>query len=414
MLRNYLKVAWKVLLRRKFFTFISLFGIAFTLLVLMVATAVLDHVFAPHEVEPHADRTLYTTGMSMSGPNRSRGSSAGYGLLDRWVRTLPDVERVAITTLPDRIPIYHNGQKIISFFRYTDGAFWRIMHFDFLEGGPFSAEDDENGNHVAVINESQRQRYFDGQPALGRQLNIEGRGFRIVGVVRDVPIIRMMAFSEIWVPIGTMKGDAYKRALLGHFVGIILARDRADFPAIKAEFQARLQRVQLPDPKEFDRITGSVDTIFESFSRALFSKEGEESSHASWLKAIMVLAMLLFMALPTLNLVNINLSRILERSSEIGVRKAFGASSRTLVGQFVMENVILTLVGGALALVLSWITLAALGGSGFVPYAEFHLNLRIFLYGLMLATFFGVFSGVYPAWRMSRLHPAEALNGRIS
>ena len=414
MLRNYLKVAWKVLLRRKFFTFISLFGISFTLLVLMVATAVLDHVFAPHEVEPHADRTLYTTGMSMSGPNRSRGSNAGYGLLDRWVRTLPDVERVAITSLPDRIPIYHDGRKIVSFFRYTDGAFWRIMNFDFIEGGPFSAEDDENANHVAVINESQRQRYFDGQPALGRQLNIEGRRFRIVGVVRDVPFIRTMAFSEIWVPIGTMRGDAYKRALLGHFVGIILARDRADFPAIKAEFQARLQRVQLPDPKEFDRITGSADTIFESFSRALFSKDGEESSHAIWLKAIMVLAMLLFMTLPTLNLVNINLSRILERSSEIGVRKAFGASSRTLVGQFVMENVILTLVGGALALVLSWITLAALSGSGFVPYAEFHLNLRIFLYGLMLATFFGVFSGVYPAWRMSRLHPAEALNGRIS
>ena len=76
----------------------------------------------------------------------------------------------------------------------------------------------------------------------------------------------------------------------------------------------------------------------------------------------MLLVMFLFMALPTLNLVNINLSRILERSSEIGVRKAFGASSRTLVGQFVMENVILTLVGGALALVLSWITLTARSG----------------------------------------------------
>ena len=59
------------------------------------------------------------------------------------------------------------------------------------------------------------------------------------------------------------------------------------------------------------------------------------------------------MLLPTLNLVNINISRIMERASEIGVRKAFGASSRTLVGQFVVENIILTLVGGAFGLVLS-------------------------------------------------------------
>ena len=51
---------------------------------------------------------------------------------------------------------------------------------------------------------------------------------------------------------------------------------------------------------------------------------------------------------------------------------------------------------------------------GVIPYGEFHLNVRIFLYGLLLAVFFGVFSGVYPAWRMSRLHPAEALRGRTT
>ncbi len=56
----------------------------------------------------------------------------------------------------------------------------------------------------------------------------------------------------------------------------------------------------------------------------------------------MVGAALLFMLLPTVNLVNLNVSRIMERASEIGVRKAFGASSRTLVGQFVVENLVLT------------------------------------------------------------------------
>ena len=53
------------------------------------------------------------------------------------------------------------------------------------------------------------------------------------------------------------------------------------------------------------------------------------------------------MLLPAVNLVNLNISRIMERASEIGVRKAFGASSRTLVGQFVVENLVLTLVGAA-------------------------------------------------------------------
>ena len=67
MLRNYLKIAWKVLLRRKFFTFISLFGISFTLVVLMVTTAVLDHLFAPHDPEPHVERTLYVMEQVVDG-----------------------------------------------------------------------------------------------------------------------------------------------------------------------------------------------------------------------------------------------------------------------------------------------------------------------------------------------------------
>ena len=123
--------------------------------------------------------------------------------------------------------------------------------------------------------------------------------------------------------------------------------------------------------------------------------------------------MFLFMLLPAINLINITVSRILERSSEIGVRKAFGASSMTLIGQFVVENVILTLVGGVLGLVGSWLVLRGISESGLIPYAQYQINWRVFLYGLGLALVFGVFSGVYPAWKMSRLHPVEALKGGV-
>jgi putative ABC transport system permease protein len=101
----------------------------------------------------------------------------------------------------------------------------------------------------------------------------------------------------------------------------------------------------------------------------------------------------------------------MERASEIGVRKAFGASSRTLVGQFVVENVLLCLIGGAIGLVLSWAALGAIAASGILPYARFTLNPRLFFYAICLSGFFGLLSGVYPAFKMSRLHPVEALRG---
>jgi putative ABC transport system permease protein len=128
---------------------------------------------------------------------------------------------------------------------------------------------------------------------------------------------------------------------------------------------------------------------------------------------ILFLAILvaLFVTLPTVNLINVNISRILERASEIGVRKAFGAPTRTLVGQFVVENVVLTLGGAAIGLVLSAVVLRALNQSGFIAHSSFGVNLRVFAYAIVIAVGFGLVSGVYPAWRMARLHPVDALKG---
>ena len=92
--------------------------------------------------------------------------------------------------------------------------------------------------------------------------------------------------------------------------------------------------------------------------------------------------MLLFMLLPALHLVNLNIGRIEERTSEIGVRKSFGASTRTLVGQFVAENVLLTLVGAALSLPLSWGILAVVSLGG-LTYMDAGVLLRTFFFGVI-------------------------------
>lgn len=416
MLRNYLKVAMKVLMRRKFFTFISLFGVSVTLVVLLVATAMLDHVFAAHAPEVKGDRTLGVYLMSMKGPQATTSGFAGYLFLDRFVRPmtkLPAVEAVTCFSLPSSGVSYLNGKKIESSVKHTDGEFWRAMRFDFLEGGPYSAEDDKNARFVAVINEATRNKFFAGQPALGRTLEVDGQRFKVVGVVRDVPILRISPYSDVWVPISTWKSDAYKRELVGNFFGLIVARSRADFPQIKAEVQSRLKEAEklMPNPKMYTELAGGADTPFEAAARMILSSRQDES-HPEQLFLILLGLAVMFMLLPTVNLVNINLSRIMDRASEIGVRKAFGASSWTLVGQFVVENVLLTLVGCAIGLVLAGGALVAINASGVIPYAQLALNLRVFLDGLAIALFFGLFSGVYPAWRMSRVHPVQALRGR--
>jgi len=413
MLANYLKLAWRVLLRRKFFTLVSLFGVALTLVVLTVGAALLDHVFAAHPPESRLDRTLGVFHLRLKGPQAQSTGPPGYRILDREVRTLDGVERVAIFQLQRTAVSYQDGRKIRSWMKRTDGEFWKVLDFRFVEGGPFTTADEANGNHVAVINEASRDRFFGGAPALGRSFELDGQRFRVVGVVEDVPFLRFVPFADVWVPISTQRSTSYRNDINGDYMGLILAHDRSDFPAIQEQYQEHLAHLQFPDPEEFDHAIGGAETFFEAVSRLFMSSDFEES-HPGRLLSFFLAAAFLFMVLPAVNLVNLNLSRILERTSEIGVRKAFGGSSMALVGQFVVENLVVTLLGAALGLVLSAGVLRAIEASGVIPYADLTLNLRIFLYGVAAAFAFGLLSGVYPAWRMARLHPVEALRRRSS
>src|SRR6185369_7832386 len=260
MLKNYIKTAWKVLLRRKFFTFISLFAISFTLVVLMTASAILDHIFAPMAPETKQDRSLGIYQMEMKGKNSTWNSGAGYGLLDKYSRNLPGVELFSIFGEARKASSYKDGYEIKSDVKLTDGNFWKILDFTFLEGGPFTAEDDDRANNVAVINRSTREKFFGNQPALGKFIEIDQRQFRIVGVVENVPILRETPYSDVWMPIGTSPVVNFRSELMGSFHALILANSAKDFPAIKAEFKNRMKTVQFTDP-EYDTMTGVPETF---------------------------------------------------------------------------------------------------------------------------------------------------------
>ena len=306
---------------------------------------------------------------------------------------------------------FREGEKIESQLKCTDGAFWEILEFDFLEGRPYSVEEVEEGRRVAVINEATRRVFFGDEEAVGKYIELKDLPFRVVGVVPDVPFFRMVPFADIWAPHSAFGTDAYRRydSIFGHFQGLILAPGAAAIPLIQEEFADVLTRIEYPNPDQVNRLIASPTTLLDMVANLVFAL-GALTGRG--LMVLVVVLALLFMLLPVISLVNINTTRILERASEIGVRKAFGGSSLTLVGQFLAENVILTLLGGSLGLVLTWLVLQVLGAAAVVQYADFQLNHRIFLYALAMTLFFGLVSGVWPAWKMSRLHVVEAFQRR--
>lgn len=404
-MKSYLKLAFKVLGRRKVFTFISLFGITMTLVVLVVATSIIDDTFEPRQPESRFDRVLTVSVVSMKGPNSTETMNPGFGFVHDYVYTMPDIEAAAAFSDAAPIVIYRTNGHFDARLKRTDAAYWRILNFRFLEGRPFTADEEQRGALVAVITTGLRKRIFEDRPALGQNIEIDGRNFRVIGVVPDVPITRFAAWSDAWVPHTTERSSSYQHLFLGNYTGLVLARTRNDLPRLQREFADRVKRMPIEDPKTFTHIESGLDTRFESYAR------DATGNHAWQLRLLIGALAILFMSLPALNLVTLNLSRILERASEIGVRKAFGASRRSLVAQFVFENVLLTLIGGAISFVVAALVIAGLNRADLVTNAQFELNLRVFAYGIGIAIFFGLFSGAYPAWRMARLQAVNALRG---
>jgi putative ABC transport system permease protein len=349
--------------------------------------------------------------MSMSGDRTSWHAGPGFKLVDRYARGLPGVERMSVYTGSSNASSFQAGRKLVFRIRRTDAEFWRVMEFAFVEGGPYTEEDDRNANRVAVIGEGARRRLFGAEPALGRWVDLDGVQFRVVGVVRDAPLYRMHSSSDLWLPIRTNQDAGFFDRLLGGCEAAFLLERGADKRQVRAAFRERLTRVEFDDPETFNTLAGLPMTQLELLSTSV-SEPGETAPRRAVL--LCLLGMLAFMALPAINLVNINLSRIYERGGEIGVRKAFGAAGRDLVLQFVVENVVLCLIGGAIGLLAAVVLLkSAVLFAGDLAI-EFHVNWRIFAATLLLAIVFGLLSGVWPAWKMSRQHPVLALRGGAS
>lgn len=406
-----IRLALVVLRRRRFFTAVSLFGITVTIGVLLVATALLDHAFAPQYPEKRAGRMLLVSRVTLTGTNTQRSSGAGYGLARRPLRDLPGVETIAAVTNPGSVPLYTRGRPENFFVREADAAYWTVTDFDFLEGGPMLADDERELRRVAVISESARARLFGGAVAVGRTLAVRGIDYRIAGVVRDAAITRQLGFADIWLPLTLALSPAEQKEPYGRCTIVLLARDGADMRQIRAEAEARVRASEIPDPARFDTIEAPVDSYMGAIARAMTGSD-RPGHPERVLFAVLAGLALAFMFLPAINLVNLSLSRILERAPEIGVRKSFGASSLRLVGQFVVENLVLTCVGAAIGVIAAAAALFVINRSGLVPGASFALNLRVLVWGVFITIVFGLLSGAWPAWRMARLDPVPALSRR--
>jgi putative ABC transport system permease protein len=441
MLKNYFKIAIKVLKRNKLYTFISLFGISFTLMVLMLASAVLENELGNNPPLSKGDRILFlpalqgegyarerevkydttevdgvlkidstvTQKINTNNVNMSSSSSLGYKFYKDKISkmTTPEMSSVFIDYSP--LDVFPEGQKLSLNGNLTDANYWKIFDFKFLEGGPFNGEAVSNQANVIVLRESIARKYFGEQASyLGKELVWGLNGpFKVVGVVEDVSTSNRSVRADFFVPI-TWASPAdldYSNGYFGSCVVALLAKDKAGISDMEEELRTLENNLELKD--NFDKFVILEKDMADIYAWTFIGSQKDREGK-NFLRIVFgVLAF--FLVIPILNLVNLNVTRIFERSSEIGVRKAFGAKTGDLLLQFLFENLIITFIGGVLGVLFTLLLINVLNNAEVFGSSKITFNFSLLFICLLITFVFGLLSGFLPAWRISKTPVAGAL-----
>lgn len=395
MLLNYIKIAIKVMLRKKFFTCVSIFGISFTIMIVSIGTGIFVLIFDNSPPTVNHDRTLYFDGYTLTNNTslQNRDSS-----LFTEIRKNSLVKNLS-TNLVKNISLFNGDHEKLFKAAFTDQELFNIYSFTFLEGRPFTQKDVDEGQSFAVITESVKKYYFGSEPAVGKFIGNNPQ-LRVIGVIKDfISVIGSdVESSNIFIPITRYSSNNQVKDVA--FSAVILAQSRGDIPQIKNDILTILRRRYPPSDGE---IYLDATTIYEKMNF-----QASVKYFAAFIFFILII--------PTLNLIGLNVNRIAERSSEIGIRKAFGASSMSLIGQFLIENIFITFLGGIIGILLTFagsqlVIQVIYLNKEFVPSGNFLLNWTGIGYVLIISLIFGFLSGILPAYRMSKLDVVKALKG---
>src|SRR3954454_11633373 len=269
MLKNYFKIAMAVLKRRKFFTFISLFGISFTLTILIVLTAFINNVTSANYPETNRERSLYITTLQQKNAKyfSQQNGGASFYYLSHYVATLKTPAKIAISSFFSATNAYVNNKKLVINLKYTNDQYWDVMNYTFLEGKPYTLQQVNNGERVAVISEDTKKNYFgDEENVVGKYIEADNVKYHVMGVVKNVPITMFISYADMYVPYTVSKTDYTHQAFMGNYTAVILAKSENDIPAIKAEYANVVSKVK-PD-NDFDVFESSADTYLASFMRS--------------------------------------------------------------------------------------------------------------------------------------------------
>ena len=427
MLKLYFRQALELMKQNKLFTWIYIFGTAIAIASTTIMAVLLWVKVAPLYPEYNRDRTYYLENLTFTNGN-SMTSGRGLSLqaVKDWIYPLKNVEVVSAESAGSFLGYEVTSETGDDMFNFSgkavDCAFFKIFSYKFIEGKPFSESDFESSIKSAVISDNAASQLFGSDiGVVGKKVWINNMEYTVCGVIEEPSKIMSESYAQLLIPYTCVKEKKKHRCpAVGSFTIKMLCKDAEQAEALKAEVK-ELERKHNASISERE-----FRVEFSHYPISTMEKIVNEGKTKFTLKDFIETFGLIFIVLlfvPALNLSGMITGRMERRMHELGVRKSFGATRGTLLSQMLWENFFLTIVGGAIGLVITcvvlflcreWVfSLLDMGGSSMGDVrisAEMLFSPVVFIFSFLVCVILNFLSALIPAWRSLRRPIVDSLN----
>lgn len=415
MIKNYLKIAFRNLWRRRIFSFINIMGLTVGMTAGFLIFLYVMFELSYDSFHSKSDR-IYRIVCDIKTPTETINASGPSWAVPPFLKDeFPEVQ-AAVRITGDNLLVRKGEVKFQEpDVAWADSSFFEMFDFRLLKGDPRTALKEQ---FSIVLSETAAKKYFGNEDPMGQTLLITGDAFpsKVTGLMKDMPensqikanmLLSMTTITQKFAPnLDSQWGNYGAKAY-------ILLRPGTNAKGLEAKLPAFLEKRNGTEMKRIQMFP----TLFLEPLRDVYlhsTRDGSKTGNINNVYIFSIVAVFILL-IACINFVNLTTARSTERAKEVGIRKVVGAAKTQLARQFIGESVILCVMAFVLSVFLSMLLLPLFNQLSGKTIAHSIFQHPLYLMMLFLtAVGIGILAGIYPAMVLASFQPVTVLKGRFA